>query len=83
LFQMKEPPIELQREKEFQLKVTMLNQAPKQDLINPLVNNPLTMETTLTHAPMPSVEDLNSLTLIKVLVNGGKFNSIKNTGLIK
>jgi hypothetical protein len=58
----------------------MLNQAQKLDLTNQLPNNQPTMVVTPIQLPMLLEVDLNLLIQMLVLVNGGKFNSHKNTG---
>jgi hypothetical protein len=63
--------------------VTMLSPTLKVALKMVLLDNQLTMVTTLTQPQMPLVEDLNSPTPILELANGGKFNSTKNIGLIE
>lgn len=61
---------------------TLLLQTPRSDSTLALANSQPTTETTHIHAPMHlSLEAENSPIPTKVLANGGKSNSIKDTGL--
>jgi hypothetical protein len=74
-----EPQVEVQQPP----LLTMFQLTLKFNSTQEVSNNQLTTETTLTQHPMPGAMDLNSLIPTPVSVNGGKFNSTKDTPLTK